>query len=72
MNNLNSSVLLAFLFKLSTNFTALRNYTNIENYKNEKINKYLKNVSTVKQANEKINTCIENLVIKKFDFLNNI
>lgn len=72
MNNLISSIPLGFLFKLSTNYAALRNYANIENDKKEKINEYLKNVSTGKEANERINTCIENLVIKKFDFLNQI
>lgn len=72
MNNLNSSIFLAFLFKLSTNYTALTNYSNIQIYKKEKINEYLKDVSTRKEANERINTCIENLIIKNFDFLNQV
>ena len=68
MNNLNSSIFIAILFKLSTNYAALRNYANIENFKKDKINEYLKDVSTEKEANKRINTCIENLVINKFDF----
>ena len=70
VNNINDGIPLGLLFKISTNYKALNNFSKLNEQKLTEITNYIQNSSTGNEAQEKINIAIKSLENNDLEFLN--